>query len=220
MGTGLAMGDRVSQHGLLAVERGVLVGARERRRVELVDLVAQKVDLACPRPFVTSECRQLGIDLRDGRPGGAQRLEVDLPVVVERGTLGRRPEQALVGVLAVQVDDPFGDLGERAGGRQPAVDIRPRPAIDRYHPREHDLGARIVPEHEPAVDAGLAGAGAHHRRIGATTDEELDRFDDHRLAGAGLPRHRRQTRSEDQLDAFDHAEVLDVQLGEHPSSDQ
>ena len=78
----------------------------------------------------------------------------------------------------------------------------------------------LVAEHEPAVDARFGGTGAHHRRVGPTTHEQLDRFDDHRLAGAGLTRDGRQTWSEDQLDALDHAEVLDVQLGEHGRVDQ
>jgi hypothetical protein len=56
---------------------------------------------------------------------------------------------------------------------------------------------------------------AHHRGVGPTTDEQLDRLDQHRLAGPGLTGDRRQSGAERQLDTLDHAEVLDVQFGQH-----
>ena len=60
---------------------------------------------------------------------------------------------------------------------------------------------------------------ADDRRIGAATDDELERLDEHRLAGAGLAGDRGQPAAEDEVDASDDTEVLDVQLGEHRPHD-
>src|SRR3712207_8218695 len=41
-----------------------------------------------------------------------------------RSPLGRRPQQGLVGVLAVEVDEPGSELGQGGHGGRPAVDVR------------------------------------------------------------------------------------------------
>ena len=86
-----------------------------------------------------------------------------------------------------------GGLGERGDGGRPTVDVGPRPPVGRDHPGEHV--SITVGGDEPAVDPGLVGAVADHRRVGPATDEQLDRLDQHRLAGAGLAGQRRQTRA-------------------------
>ena len=68
---------------------------------------------------------------------------------------------------------------------------------------------------ETRVDASFGSAVADDRRIGAATDDELERLDEHRLAGAGLPRDGGQPAGEDKVDRLDDTEVLDVQLGQH-----
>ena len=64
-----ALAERV----LDRVERRVLVGIVDGGGVELGELEAGEVDLARPRPLVAAECRQLGVELGDPGPGGAQR---------------------------------------------------------------------------------------------------------------------------------------------------
>ena len=68
---------------------------------------------------------------------------------------------------------------------------------------------------EATFDASLDGTVPHDRRVGAATDEQLDRFDEHGLAGARFARERGQAAAEDEIEPFDHAQVLDVEFGEH-----
>ena len=101
-------------------------------------------------------------------------------------------------------------------GRRASVDIRPRAPVGRDDTRQHDLfGAVGAIDQEPAVDAGLGGPGAHDGRVGTSADEQFDRLDQHRLAGAGLAGERGEAGAEAQHGALDHAQVLDVQLGQH-----
>ena len=117
-----------------------------------------------------------------------------------------------MGVLPVEVDDPDGRLGEGGDGRGPPVDVGPGPPVDRDHAGEHEL---VVADDEATVDAGLGRAGPDDRGVGPAADEQLQGLDEHRLAGAGLPRDGGQPRPEAQVEPLDHAEVLDVQLGQH-----
>ena len=114
------------------LEHGVLVGVVERGGVELGDLEAEQVDLAGAGPLVAAERGQLGVELGQPGPRGAQRGEVDAAEGSSAAPLRRPASRALVGVLAVQVDEPVRRLGERgrpwpgarrcrrATGRRPA----------------------------------------------------------------------------------------------------
>ena len=79
-------------------------------------------------------------------------------------------------VLAVKIDERSAALGQLAHGRQPAVDVRAAAAVERHHPREHDLVAGGVDE--SAFDPRLRRAVAHDRRVGSSADEQLERLDD------------------------------------------
>ncbi len=103
----------IGEHGFLLIERLVLVGIDHRGGVELVDLEAQQIDLACPGALVTPQRRQFGVDLGEAGARGAQGSEIDPSELIERRPLRRRREQRLVGVLAVQIDDVRRDLGKR-----------------------------------------------------------------------------------------------------------
>ena len=209
---GLAVAGCVGEGVLEQVQPAFLVRVVEPCRGELVDLVAQQVDLASPLARRATERRQLGVELGEPGTGRSQRPQVDVAEAVEGGALGRRAEQALVVVLAVQVDQAGGGVGERTDRRRPAVDVRPGPALGGHDARQHELG---VTGDEAAVDAGLLGAWTHHGRVGAATDEQFERLDEHRLARSGLPGHRGQPGAQREVHPLDHAEVLDVQLGEH-----
>ena len=124
-----ASASSVSSFGQLLV----LAGVGDRRRVEFVDLEPQQVDLSGAGLLVAAQRRQLGVDLGDPGAGGAQRCQVDRPERVQRGALGDPAEQALMGVLAVQVDHAVGELGQRRHGRRAPVDVRPRPPVGGDH---------------------------------------------------------------------------------------
>jgi hypothetical protein len=59
------------------------------------------------------------------RSGLPQPAQVDAAEGVECLPLHPGAEQGLVGVLAVEVDEPVAQLGELAHGRQPAVHVGP-----------------------------------------------------------------------------------------------
>ena len=129
----------------------------DRGRVDLVDLVAEQVDLAGSRPFVAAE-RRRAPPRSHARPARAApravraltRLGTGEPVE-ERALLGRR-EERLVRVLTVQVDEPapaFRELGHRG---EAAVHVAPRPTVGRDDAREHDLVVTVV---EASFDARL-----------------------------------------------------------------
>ena len=59
------MRDRVGEQRLLGLERDVFVGVVEPGGVDLVDLVAEQVDLARPGPGVATERGELGVELAD-----------------------------------------------------------------------------------------------------------------------------------------------------------
>ena len=83
----------------------LFVGIVEGGGVELGELEARQVELTGPRPLVAPKCRQLGVELGDPRPRRPQPGEIDTAEGVERRPLARRRQQALVGVLAVEVDE-------------------------------------------------------------------------------------------------------------------
>ena len=116
-------------------------------------------------------------------------------------------------VLAVEVDDVGGDLGERRNRGETPVDVGPRAPLRGDDTGQHPLGA--LRRDEPTVDSSFSCSVTDRRRVGPTADEQLDRVDQHRLAGTGLPRDGRETGTESQFDALDDAEVLDVEFGEH-----
>jgi hypothetical protein len=118
-----------------------------------------------------------------------------------------------VRVLPVQVHHVGRSLGERCHRRQPSVDVGPRTAVGGDDPGEHRLDA--VRGDETPVDACLGRTVADDRGVGAATDQQLDRLDEHRLARPGLAGDCGQPRPEHEFDAFDHSEVLEVQFGEH-----
>ena len=214
-GGSLPVGDGVGEQVLLLVEAVVLVGVQQPRIVELVELVAQQVDLSGAAALVAAELVQLGLHLGHPCPGLTQRLQVDTGEAIEGLALRGRLEQLLVRVLAVQLDEGTAALGQLAHRDGPAVDVgaAARARCGRDHPREHDLLAGVG--HEPAVDDGLLGAGAHHGGVGPGTEQQLDGADDERLAGAGLPGERGESVAEHESGIGEDAEISHGQLGDH-----
>ena len=117
-------------------------------------------------------------------------------------------------VLAVEVHETGAHLGELADGCEPPVDVGTAAPVQRHYARQDDLAAGAG-VHESTLDARLGRAVADERRVGATSDEELDRLDEQGLAGAGLARDRHQSRPEPELCSLDQQQVLHSELGEH-----
>ena len=91
-----------------------------------------------------------------------QRAEVDAAEPIERVALHGRAEQRLVVVLAVQVDQRPAQLGQRAGGGQPAVDVGARATVGGDDPAQDDL---VAVDDEAALDHRLG------RRRGAPSTD-------------------------------------------------
>ena len=72
--------------------------------------------------------------------------------------------QALPGVLAVDVDGSSPEVRERSDRRQPPVDVRTRPTVDR-----DDTGDDVflVVDHEPALDPGLGRSMTYQVECGS-----------------------------------------------------
>jgi hypothetical protein len=214
LGRGLAVGGRVGQGILLGLQRLVLVGPGDGRAGDLVDLVADQVQLPGPGPLVAAHGRQrvgYGLDLG---PGAPQRPGVHPAEAVERLPLGRGVEQRLVGVLAVEVDQHGAQLGQLARRGQPAVDVGSAAARAGNGPGQHDLVV-AAREHEAALDPRLVGARAHEHRIGPPADQQLDRVHDHRFPRTGLASHRGHAPAQHQPQLGDHAQVPHRQLDQH-----
>ena len=91
-------------------EFSVLVWVADIGDVELVELKAEQVDLASSRTAIAAQRREGRIDLGEPRPSRPQRSEIDAGEPVERIALCCSSEQALVCVLAVEVDEPSADI--------------------------------------------------------------------------------------------------------------
>ncbi len=94
---------RVGQRLLQRGQSVVLVGVLQLSGLQLGELEAQQVDLAQAGATVAAERGERRIDLGEAGTRSAHGGEIDIGGSVERVTLGRCGEQALVGVLAVEV---------------------------------------------------------------------------------------------------------------------
>ena len=155
----LAVRGGVGEQRLLGFERVVLARIVDLRGVDLVDLEPQQVELRGRGRARRRRARRarrrssrVGAGGAQRRPARRARRRAGEPV--ERGALHGRREQALVRVLAVQVDELAPDVRElarrsRAGRRRRRA---PRPSA-RHDPREHVLlavgGPRSGPRRAP-----------------------------------------------------------------------
>jgi hypothetical protein len=206
------MGIGVAEDGLLGQEPLVFALIGEPGRLHLVELEAQEVALAIAGRRVATEPLEL---LVGGSPGAARRFEVvqiDAGEAIQRASLARGGEQPNVGVLAMEVDEAGGQLGELPGGDQATVAIGAGAPGAGYHPGEDDL---IAFDDEAPLDRGLVSTRTHDRRVRSVASQQPDGTDQHRLARARLTGQGRHPGVEQERDLVDHAEVADGQLSEH-----
>ena len=110
-------------------------------------------------------------------------------------------------VLPVEFDQPVGQILQRAGGRQRAVDEGAAAALrGDLAPHQQLFSAAF----EDRFDRRDVFAGADEVAGGAPAEQQSDRFDEDRLAGAGLAGQHVQAGVEFDLDRVNHREVLDA----------
>ncbi len=129
---------RVGEDLLVGRELRLLVCVFDHGGSDLLELVAQQVELARPRTVVATQLGQLGLDPAAVRVGLGERGPRDRRRLarepVEHGALLRGVEKGLVRVLAVQVDEVAAACAELTHRREVAVDV-PTGAARRPGPR-------------------------------------------------------------------------------------
>ena len=119
-------------------------------------------------------------------------------------------------VLAVDLDQLRRRLAERAQRRHATVDPGPGPPLGGHRAGEDHLALGVaLPHDEARLDQRLGRAGPHQARIGPSAQDQLQRLDDQRLAGSRLPGEHGHAGTELERQVLDHAEVADVQVGQH-----
>ena len=213
------MGRRLGQSVLLGFERPLLVGRGDGRGLDLVHLEGQHLGLAGALPGVATEALGLAQEGGQAGPGRLHGPEFDGAEGVERLALGLGDGQCPVLVLAVQLDQPGGRLGQCAEGHHAAVDPGLRPALAGDGAGQEDLVVSVDVA-EASLDQCLLGAGPHDRRVGPAAEQQAEGADQQRLARPGLAGQRGHAGPEADGDLVDHPEVADVELDQqatHPN---
>ena len=206
------------------------VGQNPPLRGQRLVLVLQRIDLVDVAQPQRRELGALG-RARRKRPGlpdpvprapparervprrGAQRLEAC--VAIQQIEVGRRVEQRLMLVLAVDVQQPGADGSKPRGRHEPVVDVRPASTLRRQFAAQHPLAA-----------VGVLGDRLHDRpfrprphqaRRRPPAPQQAQRADENRLAGAGLPRQHREARVQLEFQAVDDRQVPNGEEADHGS---
>src|SRR5918994_2889577 len=225
---------RVVQPLALGAELALL-GRLQLRPLDLLQLVAQDVQVPLARPLALAKLRQLA--LQRGQLG--VRLAVATPSlqVLRTGKpvqyLELRRGQGELAVLVLTVE------GKRAGAQRPqvgrggraALHEGARPPRDPDPATEHDLvrarwepladlaqpGVVVEPvgKRQDPLHVGLLGAGADDLRPRLAPHQQVDRVREDRLPGPGLAGDRVEAPAEPKLGPLDQEQVLDTQLVQH-----
>ena len=163
----MTVGGGRGQPILLDLQPIVLVGVLDAGRGDLLDLVTKEVDL--PGALAGIASQPLGLpgepaQLAAGRVEGA---EVDATEGIEGTALGLGVGERPVLVLAVQFDQPPGDLAQRPDGCHAAVDPRLGPATPHDRPGQDDLDVGLTPDPIPGLAVGAVDTSRRHSGSGA-----------------------------------------------------
>jgi hypothetical protein len=155
------------------------------------------------------------------RPGCRHLPRQRLRPGIEQLALGIGAQQAVMGVLAVDVGQEIGGLAQLGQRRRHAVDVAARAAVRLDHaPQQAGIVVEIVGL-QPALQ-GLPAATRTRRRsrpsrplrtaagIGALAQRQGQRIDQDRLAGAGLAGQGAEAGGEFQLQLVDDDVVADI----------
>ena len=212
------MGDRAGEEVLELIELVLLIVSAELRSSDLVDLEAQQIDLSCTAAHIAAQRSKRCVDLGEARPCCAQWSQVDAAEAIEGRPLRRCAQQALVGVLTVQIHQPDADVGQGADGCQAAVQVGTRTSVRRDHPRQHVLFVLTSIDagyHEATLHPRLGRAWTNDGGVGAPSDKKVDGLHKHGLAGAGFTSEGGEPHAEHEVQPGDHAQIFDVQFREH-----
>ena len=102
---GLAVGLGIREERLVSRELLVFTRVADTGGVQLVDLEPKQVDLTRTCAFVTPERRQLGIQFGQSRSSSPQGFQIDPTEFIECRSLRGHRQQALMGMLTVEVDE-------------------------------------------------------------------------------------------------------------------
>ena len=213
---GLAICPRIGQAILLAAQCRLLVRILEVGGCDFVDLVAQDVSLTGALLLVAPEAGQGVVERPQLAPHGAQAAQVRAGEGIEHVALGSGGDQGPVLVLPVDLDQFGCGFPQRSDWRHAPVDPGLRPSLGGHRAGKDHLPLLVaVADHEPGLDERLGGAGAHHALVGASPEDQLQRLHDERLARPGLAGERGHAGAELDGQVLDHAQVADVQVGQH-----
>jgi hypothetical protein len=197
--------------------------------LELLQLVLEETDavgdiaLAGQRVALVQQCLPAG-------GGAAHRLALGViaGVGVEQGQLAGPRQQRLLLVLAVDLDQHRGQLGQLAQRGRAPIDEGARAAVGTDHAAQLALvlvvefvvaqplpGRGLFIQRELGGQFGAGGAVADHAAVGAQAGQEAQRVHHQRLAGAGLARNHGHARPELQFGGADNCKILDREVSEH-----
>ncbi len=197
--------------GCQALADLVCLTGTEAGRLDLGRLVPVQLELSGHRPRIPLQRvqgRPVGPPCLHGRGHG--RPQGRMPAVrVEQVPLVRGIEQPLLVVLAVDLHERPGHVGQPRGGDGGVV--HPRGAAARRRHLAH-ADQRFGVAIEQRLHPRERRAGPDQARVGTGTQHEHQRVDQQRLAGPRLPGDHGEARVGLQPDPLDQREVADVQL--------
>ena len=214
----VAVRFRVGEDLLLGCECRFFVGVVDGGGGDLVQLVAQQVDLPRARSVVAAERGQLGFDatprlVRVGERGARAALAGS---PAKRSSIARCSdgcEQRLVGVLTVQVDEVAAALAELGRGGQMPVEVaasaarcRNRPASGPLRRRRSRSVLRHAPRSAPSRTSDASARPPQSRSSASTINVLPAPVSPVMTVMPGPERHQ---------ELGDDAEVLDAELVQH-----
>ena len=204
------------------------VGEQPPLRGQGLVLARQRVDLVdVPKP------QRRGLGALDRGGGAGARLLEPLPgvlpavegapyraaqrpearVAIEQIDVGRRVEQRLMLVLAMDVQNPGADGTEGRGRDEPIVDEGAASALRRHFAAQHALASVGVLRHR--LHHRPLSAGPHQARRRPRSPQQAQCADHDRLAGAGLAGQDREAGVQLELEAIDDRQVPNAEKADH-----
>jgi hypothetical protein len=147
---------------------------------------------------------------------------------IEQSALRFAPQQRLVGVLAMNIDQRFGHFTQLLDGHRRAVKIGTRTAVGIQNATQEQYALRIqVVRPQPVrrrrgsgkVKLGIHfrtfAAGPNEAGVGAIAQGERQGVDQDRLAGTGFAGQRAESRLKIEFQPVNQDEVANCQTTQH-----
>ncbi len=223
--------DPVTQPRPLALQLVAFPGAW-RDGIDLPQLAAQVVGAPLALTLGLAQPLQAlpGLADRALRGGDPAQLVVVAAEAVQQLEVAVGGEQAVLLVLAVQLQQPLAELAQRRDGAGRAVDEHARRSADRHLAAQHQQAVLVgvdaallqqrtqrpgVGRLEHRLDARAARPASDLRRVGAVAGDQSQRVDQDRLARPGLAGQQVQARTELHGQVLDDRQLTDAQRSQH-----